>query len=59
MSELAYLGLAVLVSATGSAVLWFRYQKPQSLESGVEEFSRGLSALARRFDKDGDLQRGH
>jgi hypothetical protein len=53
VSELAYLGVAVLVSAIGSWILWFRYQKPQSLESGVEEFSRGLSALARRFDEEG------
>jgi hypothetical protein len=59
VSELAYLGLVVVVSAIGSSILWFRHRKPQSLESGVEEFSRGLSALARRFDQDGELRRGH
>ena len=51
MSALLYLGIAVLVSAIGIAVLWYRNRKPRSLESGIEEFQQGLRALAPTDDK--------
>ncbi len=46
MNELAYLGVAVIISVAGSVVVWFRQRQPRSLESGVAQFSRGLAALA-------------
>lgn len=45
MSELAYLFLAILLSVAGSAFLWVRHGRPQTLEGGVNQFSRGLEAL--------------
>lgn len=46
MSALLYLGVAILVSAVGIAVLWYRNRKPTSLESGINQFQQGLRALA-------------
>jgi hypothetical protein len=46
MSVLAYvLGAAFLAGAV-IAVLWYREQKPTSLEDGIDEFHRELEALA-------------
>lgn len=46
MSELAYLGVALLSSVAGSLVFLRHQRRPESLESGVQQFSRGMSALA-------------
>lgn len=46
MSNLIYLGIAVLLSVAGCLVIWLRNRKPTSLESGIEEFQRELRALA-------------
>ena len=46
MINLLYLGLAVAVSLLASVVMVLRNRRPRSLESGVQEFSRELRALA-------------
>lgn len=55
MSNLLYLLVAVLLSAVGCTFLWLRHRKPQNLESGIDEFSRELRALApdQRDDRGG------
>lgn len=51
MSELIYLLLAMVFSAVGSVAVWHRHTRPQSLESGVDDFARGLDALAGEVEK--------
>ncbi len=46
MSNLAYLGIAVVISLVGCLVLWLRYRRPQSMEESMRAFSRELDALA-------------
>lgn len=46
MSNLVYLVVAVAGSVVGSFILWFRSRKPTSMESGIDEFHRGLQALS-------------
>ena len=46
MSNLLYLGLAVVFSAIGVTVIYLRNRKPTSLNAGIEEFQRELRALA-------------
>ena len=46
MSNLLYLGIAIVISGLAILVLWYRNRKPRSLESGIEEFHRELRALA-------------
>lgn len=46
MASLFYLALAVTLSVVGTLILWLRHRKPQSLEHGIEEFSRELRALS-------------
>jgi hypothetical protein len=47
MNALAFLLVAVAISAIGSSVLWLTHrQRPPSIESGIDEFSRELRALA-------------
>ena len=46
MSNLAYLGIAVVLSLIGCLVLWLRTRRPRSMEHSVREFSRELDALA-------------
>lgn len=55
MSSLVYLFVAVALSIMGSLILWYRHRRPRSLESGIDEFSRELKALAPKRDQD---QRG-
>ena len=45
MSNLLYLVVALGGSVVGSVFLWFRNRKPTSVESGIDEFRRGLRAL--------------
>jgi len=46
MSVLAYVLGAIIVAGVVIAVLWYREQKPSSLEDGIDEFHRELEALA-------------
>lgn len=46
MINLLYLGIVVLVCLLASLVVVLRNRRPRSLQSGVEEFSRELRALA-------------
>jgi len=46
MSVLAYVLGALLLAGAVVAVLWYREQKPSSLEDGIDEFHRELEALA-------------
>ena len=55
MSNLLYLGLAVVLSTIGATIIYLRNRKPTSLNAGIEEFQRELRALApdKRPDADG------
>jgi len=46
MSVLAYVLGAILISLVVMGVLWYREQRPSSLEDGIDEFNRELEALA-------------
>jgi cell division protein FtsL len=46
MNALAFLLIAVVVSAIGSAVLVLRQRKPTSLQSSIEAFRAEMDALA-------------
>ncbi len=46
MSNLVYLGIAVVLSLVGCTVLWLRNRPPRSMEHSIREFSRELEALA-------------
>ena len=41
-----YLGIAVVLSLSGSFVLWLRHRKPRSMEAHMQRFARELEALA-------------
>ena len=43
---LAFLLIAVIVSAIGVLVLWLRNRDSASVDSGVDEFRREMRALA-------------
>lgn len=51
MSNLLYLLVAVALSVVGSLILWLRHRKPRSLESGIDEFTRELRALAPKRER--------
>ena len=46
MTNLIYLGIAVVLSMLGSLVLWMRHRKPKSMEAHMQRFARELEALA-------------
>jgi hypothetical protein len=46
MSNLIWLGIAVVLSVVGWIFLWLRQRRPRSTEASVREFSRELEALA-------------
>jgi uncharacterized alpha-E superfamily protein len=46
MSNLVYLGMAVVLSLVGCTVLWLRNRRPRSMEHSIREFSKELDALA-------------
>ena len=46
MSNLIYLVIAIMLSLVGSLILWYRTRQPRSMEAGMEQFSKGLRALA-------------
>ena len=51
MSNLLYLVIAVGLSLIGSLILWLRNRQPKSLEAGIQQFSKGLRALAPEHDQ--------
>ena len=46
MSNLLFLGLAVLFTAVGCTVIWLRQRKPTGVDTGIDAFKRELQALA-------------
>ena len=52
---LAFLLVAVVVSAVGTFVLWMRNRDTATLDQGVEEFQREMRALSP--DKQADERR--
>ncbi|MDQ6927704.1 MAG: hypothetical protein M3159_03470 [Actinomycetota bacterium] len=46
MTNLVYLGIAVVFSLVGCGVLWLRNRRPTTMESSIKDFSRELGALA-------------
>jgi hypothetical protein len=46
MSNLLFLGLAVVFTAIGCTVIWLRQRKPSGVDDGIEAFKRELDALA-------------
>jgi hypothetical protein len=46
MNNLIYLGIAIVLSVVGSLILWMRHRQPRSMEAGIEQFAKGLQALA-------------
>ncbi|MPY92946.1 MAG: hypothetical protein GEV08_07725 [Acidimicrobiia bacterium] len=44
--NLAFLGVAVVVSLVGVTILWLVRRKPRSMEAGMRAFTRELEALA-------------
>ena len=46
LGNLAFLGLAVVLSLAGCLFLWLRRRQPKSVEANVREFARELAALA-------------
>lgn len=46
MNNLIYLVIAVVLSLVGSLILWLRTRQPKSMEAGIEQFAKGLRALA-------------
>lgn len=54
MSNLAFVVGAILLSALGTLIIWYQHRRPRSMQSGIEEFTRELKALAPdRRDGDG------
>ncbi len=45
MTNLLYVGIAILLSVIGGLILWYRNRRPTSLTAGIEEFQRELRAL--------------
>jgi hypothetical protein len=56
VSNLLYLGFAVVLSIVGGTLLYLRNRKPTSLNAGIEEFQRELRALAPDKRPDGQGQ---
>jgi hypothetical protein len=50
VSALIFLGVAVLVSLVGIAVMALRARQPTSLESGIDAFRREMRALSPEED---------
>ena len=46
MNALIFLGVAVVLSAAGCLVLWFRSRQPRSMDAHIRDFARELDALA-------------
>ena len=50
MTNLLYLGMAVVISLIGCLFLWLRNRKPRSMDAHIRQFSRELQALAPERD---------
>lgn len=46
MSNLLYLGIAVLLSVIGCVGIWFRNRRPHTMDAQIREFAKGLDAIA-------------
>jgi hypothetical protein len=46
VNALVFLGIAVVLSLIGCAVLWMRSRQPGSMEAHIRDFERELDALA-------------
>ncbi|HEX2024455.1 MAG TPA: hypothetical protein VHF00_07090, partial [Acidimicrobiales bacterium] len=46
LNALIFLGIAVVLSAAGCLVLWFRSRQPRSMDAHIRDFARELDALA-------------
>lgn len=46
MSNLIFLGLAVVFTAVGCTVIWLRQRKPTGVNTHIDAFKRELQALA-------------
>jgi cell division protein FtsL len=58
VNALAFLLIVIVVSAVGSAVLWYQHRSPNTLESGIEAFQREMEALAPPDDENPDHRDG-
>jgi hypothetical protein len=52
VNALVFLGIAVVLSAVGCLVLWFRSRQPRSMDAHIRDFARELDALAPGFPLD-------
>jgi hypothetical protein len=50
VTALAFLLIALVLSAVGSLVLWLQHRKPTSLESSIDSFRREMKALSPESD---------
>ncbi|HUQ63531.1 MAG TPA: hypothetical protein VM121_07250 [Acidimicrobiales bacterium] len=46
MTNLIYLGIALVFSLIGCGILWLRNRRPTTMEASIKDFSRELGALA-------------
>jgi hypothetical protein len=46
MTQLVFLGVAIVISLVGCSLLWLRHRKPRSMAAHMDAFSRELQALA-------------
>ncbi len=46
MSNAAFLGIVVIISAPAISYIWLRSRKPTTFMSSIDEFQREMSALA-------------
>lgn len=47
MSNVAFLFIAVGIAVVGSLIVWFRYRKPKTFMSSINDFAREMDALGR------------
>ena len=47
MSNVAFLLIAVGIAVVGSLIVWFRYRKPKTFMSSINDFAREMDALGR------------
>jgi len=46
VTQLIFLGVAIVISLIGCGLLWLRHRKPRTMEAHMDAFSRELRALA-------------
>lgn len=56
MAAVAFLLIAVVISAIGLTILYLRNRPPSSLDASIDNFRREMQALAPR---DGDVRPRH